>query len=357
MPRVHHDERTRIAVVRSSFSPLSTERGAAFTLEVFKELERQRAVRADQPAVGVVAAWRDEEGARQHAVRVVFHEHDTVDPIAISIGRHSHCDVPLVPGASLRHALLLLWPSGRGEVPRMDAIDLATGVGLGVGEAKPATRIEGMGPVRFGVGGAEVLVLPAAAGASLAPGGAAALLAELADGSSPVRSFLAEADKAALPIVDRSTLVWAKRREQSSVADGLAALERTPTSVFQLRGPRPPPRLNDRVHVLVSAPEVVDGLLLGRYDRCRGSAELACNNRVSRVHAYVFARRGRTYVVDAGSKNGTEVVEANCSVRVSLNAAARVARLKDDDRLMIGGTEVVVLVEGRTPNMPSGGVA
>ncbi len=75
------------------------------------------------------------------------------------------------------------------------------------------------------------------------------------------------------------------------------------------------------------------------------------------MHAFLFVRRGRTWIVDVGSTNGTFVVDATGEERVELGDGRRVARVEDGERVRLSGTDVVLLVEGETPNVPFGGVA
>lgn len=325
---VPQDGCTTVACVRERFSPLSTEEGAAFTPALFADLERRRALDTARAAVAVVAAWRDEEGRRRHATRVVFFDDD--GPIAISLGRHSRCDVAEIPGAALRHALLLLWSD------RMEALDLATGIGLSVGGGAPALHVAGSGAVRFGVGAAEVLVLPAAPGAPLAPQGAATLLQQV---KADVRERLAPGDRAPVPVVGRTDLVWAAPLQRTEASVAFDVLRAAPTSIVSTRTLR-----GGAVAIRVRPDEVVDGVLLGRYERCRGARALQRCDLVSRVHALVFSRGGVTYVADVGSTNGT-TVDGRC---------VEVQRLDDGMHLALAGVEVVLLVDGETPNVPPG---
>jgi hypothetical protein len=72
------------------------------------------------------------------------------------------------------------------------------------------------------------------------------------------------------------------------------------------------PRNPDRARMAlidVSMDELIQGVLLGRYERCHGHRTLRHDAQASRVHACVLARQGRLWLVDAGSTNGTIILE------------------------------------------------
>ena len=336
------NEKTRIAGVRDRFLPTGGD-DTPLTPALFEELERQRAVRSDLAAVAIVATWRHEDG--RHHVQSMLRFLDGDVPLALSLGRHTSCDIADIPGAALRHAVLVVHG---GASPSVEAIDMRTGIGFFVGEATPANRVEGTSAVRFGVGSAEVIVLPSGPGTKLLPRG----LEGLAQGEArQVRAQPREDERFLGRLLERS-VVWAQRPPEVSRMEALDALQSRATSFFRsaprVRGTTSP------IVIDVTAAEVVEGVLLGRYPRCRGADALPYEKNVSRVHALVIERRGRTWIVDAGSTWGTVVKTAEGRVKAKLVAPGRVAQLDEGDRVFLGDCEVQLVVDGLVPNVPRG---
>jgi hypothetical protein len=98
--------------------------------------------------------------------------------------------------------------------------------------------------------------------------------------------------------------------------------------------------LADYEVVRTSAVELQRGLLLGRYDRCRDVTAFRTNPQVSRVHALAVMRRGRLFVIDTGSTNGTEIVTPSGEVVRHLDDHRRSHRLRSLEGLRIGGRRV-----------------
>ncbi|MBM4279962.1 MAG: FHA domain-containing protein [Deltaproteobacteria bacterium] len=350
---------------------------------------RERATALPQAAVAVVARWPLPGGGHEVFSRVLFFGAGATEPVALVLGRHSEVDTPPWPGASLRHAVLLAWPTAPGEPPRIEVIDLNTDVGLGVVGGGAAAHLESMGPLRVGVGAADVVIVPAAARAPLFPDGVDALLRRLSTEGPPVRrtrdDALAGGSLAAVLTWHDEMAAAAARDAPAEPSAGQGAARQPADAVVVRLLPErlsPPPRerltpdwqtktvarssivctparaaalppQGRDVDDTPAPPFVVpntwdqlhDGLLLGRYERCAGHAETAADLGISRVHALVVARRDRLYVVDTGSTNGTRVKRADGAV-VELDARRRVMAVADDDQLWLHDRRCVVEVRG-----------
>jgi hypothetical protein len=369
-------------------SSSSWERGDDAFAVACARVGRERATALPQAAVAVVARWPVPGGGHEVFSRVLFVGAGATEPVALVMGRHSEVDTPPWPGASLRHAVLLVWPAAPGEPPRVEVIDLNTDVGLGVVVGGAAAHLESMGPLRVGVGAADVVIVPAAARAPLFPDGVDALLRRLSTERPPVRRArdgalsggslaevltwhdeLAAAARGARPappaaraageqagadavvirllpdrlppprerltpdwqtrVVTRSSVVCTPARAAALPPQGLD-VDDTPAPPFVV------PTTWDQLH---------DGLLLGRYERCAGHAETAADGGISRVHTLVVARRDRLYVVDTGSTNGTHVKRADGTM-IDLDAQRRVVAVAEDDQLWLHERRCVVEVRG-----------
>lgn len=343
------NQRTRVAGTRDRFLPIATA-DTPLSAELFAGLERDRARRSEEACVAVIVTWR-QGGEAHHVQSSLFVVKDDV-PTAVSLGRHTSCDFGGIPGAALRHAILLV-QQGQ-SAPLVEAIDLRTGIGLFVGEPHLADRIEGTGAVRFGVGAAEVIVLTSAPGTPLLPKALGdSLFSHTSCGGRRIRPQ-PEDERRFFGAVVEESVVWAQRPSEISRAEIVDAFQTRPTSFF--RSPRRAafdPVAGEAVVVTINADDIVEGVLLGRYPRCRGAEELSQNASVSRVHALVVERGGQTWLVDAGSTFGT-VVRRGHRVTARLPAMGRVFRLDEGDQLFLGDCEVRLVVDGIDPNVPGG---
>ena len=337
------NEQTRVAGMRDRFLPLDGD-DTPLSPELFLRLEAERVRQPDRCAVAIIASWR-REGARHHVESsVVFVDDDL--PVAVSVGRHTACDISDIPGAALRHALVLLQG---GSKPLVEAIDLHSGIGFYVGGPTLATRIEASAAVRFGVGSAEIIVLPSAPRTPLLPEGLQSLLQPDAD--MHIREQR-RGDERFLGRLVEDSVAWAQRPIEISRIDALDALQARETSFFGSTLVRP--AHEGSIVVEVTAEEVVEGVLLGRYPRCRKSVALSAGQRVSRVHALIIERRGQTWLADVGSTYGTVVENDGGVVKAKLSGARRVARLDEGDRVLLGDREVTLVVDGLRANVPRG---
>lgn len=280
------------------------------------EAARSRARCLDAAALLVLASWRDPLGA-EHVGCWLRAQDGRGAPVALSVGAHAECDVGGVAGASLRHALVLFHGSGSS----LEVIDLRTREGLWQEGQRGLRRLLALRAVAFGAGTAELLAL------TLLPG-------------EPVEAVRARAlQSGALSRSDMPCALprRARPRPEHSVVLGLergdleVAVSRAPiTRVSLVEGdPSREHPVKAAAHtpreqvVHVDEAELAEGVLLGRYERCAGGG---LDERVSRVHAYVAARRGELLVVDVGSSNGTAVREGGRLTRLTrLHRAATVS--------------------------------
>ena len=116
---------------------------------VVAELGAARRAALDRAALVVVAAWRDER-ARDRVGCWLRTAPPEGGPLAVALGAHLECDLGLVHGASLRHALLLLDQERRPGC--VDVIDLRTTEGLRHDGEMGVRRVLAEGAVRFGAG-------------------------------------------------------------------------------------------------------------------------------------------------------------------------------------------------------------
>jgi hypothetical protein len=355
----------------------------------------------DRPAVGLVACWPLPGGGQGIHAELLCVKGAADSPVAHVIGRHSDVDSPPILGAALRHAVLLAWPPAPGEPPRVEVIDLATDVGIGVigCEQKAAAHLESTGPLRCGVGAADVIVIPVAAHAPLFPAGFEVLVRSLASATTPVRRFrpnAAEGDAledvlawhgqleaaaraeavsarqddeapekgVVLPqpaqrgaVADAFVNVPSRRREEASSPQWRERMTQISQVICHgeraqaLRRERRGEAEDDASTFLVQTTwrELEEGLLLGRYERCSSHGDVASDGGVSRVHALVVARRDRLYVIDTGSTNGTRIVGAG-GEESCLDSQRRVAALREGDALWLHRSRCVLALErGASP--------
>jgi hypothetical protein len=298
---------------------------------------------------------------------LVFHDAGDTGPLAVVLGRHDHCDLAEIPGAALRHALVLMWPAAHGDAARLEALDLKTGIGLGTTGGEVALHVEGTQALRFGVGVADVVAVGAAPGAPLFDGSPEDLLARLAREPTPVRRH---APEPGVPLAQLAELVEQQAAsdhaprlevgsEKPSESDAVSALDDSAAVVgftratrskivtsshfaAQMQAEASPTDVPVLVHAAWSALE--EGLLLGRYERCAAHESLAEDSGVSRVHAALLVRRDSLFVIDTGSTNGTRVKRDDGSV-VELGRGKRVHRAAATDELLLHHARVVVVTD------------
>jgi hypothetical protein len=320
------NERTSILQIRRLFRP-------AFGADLVEEAERLREAQPDLPASAVLAGWQG--GAM---TRLFHHPGGAEAPIALVAGRHTNCDLGAIPGASLRHALVLLWPpAAPGGTPLAEVIDLGTRTGIALPDGRFAARVAGAGAIRFGVGKADAVIVQARAGEPLAVEKA---LSKLREGVDPT-DVTPHSRKSQTRYYDVS---GSPDPEESSSSGGsceaiAVEVSREPTlgsehvmltEIVNLGG-----RLKARV--LVRAEDLERGVRLGRYARCRGASVLGRDVRVSRVHAFVLDRGGRRWLFDTASTNGTEVVDVDTGRAIGPVRGERTFALHDRQAPLLAG--------------------
>ncbi len=345
------NEKTVILHLRRDFAPGFGELVGA---DLVREAHRLRAERPALPASAVLVRCRSLEPAS--AVRVVHHAPGVEAPIALVAGRHSECDLGTIPGASLRHAIVLLWPPAAGEeLASAEVLDLGTQTGLALPDGRLAMRVAGRAPIRFGIGSADVLILHAPAGEPLAleP-------ADLANLRQAVPERAEVTEHASRPYTRHLDVSGVGEPEQESPPDlekSCVALRAKPSRdrtfgsehlmLTQLV------RLGEGhagARVCVRARDLERGVRLGRYLRCRGASVLGRDDHVSRVHALVLDRGGHRWLFDTASTNGTVVVDVDTGAVSGPVRGERTFALLDGQAPSLAG-QVAVLDVG-VPEAP-----
>lgn len=322
------NERTVVAAVRTRPPEVST----AALEDAIARAEEQRRLAPDMAATAALAFFRGAGGACRARVHVVRHRPD--EPQALVLGRHTECDLAELPDASLRHALVLVWPEAEGGATRFQCLDLRTPVGLALGEERVSEMVATEGQLAVGVGSAVVLVRHAAPGVPLfeEPEALASALTQAASAAS-LRPHRARPG------------VQVLRLDETHVSRSVARY---------LSVEVPPPDGGTRVSVVgrvgggpvtfrVPPARLEEGVLLGRYRRCQASEVLEEDTRISRVHACLLAREGRRYVVDCGSTNGTFVEDPERDAPVELGPGRRLWPATSPLRLWLWEQEVLVV--------------
>ena len=345
------NDKTVILHVRRSFEPDFGEQARA---DLVEEANRLREERPALAASAILVHWRGAE--RGSVARVVHHPPGVEAPIALVAGRHSECDLGSIPGASLRHALILVWPpAGERKRPLVEVLDLGTQTGITLPDGRLVTRVATSKPVRFGIASADVLILHAAAGEplSLEPADLKGQLSETLDPTEVTPhanpGYTRHVDIAASGGVDEDDPpVDAESCVEISVKPGQ---ERTFGPEHMM--------LTQIVHlgdhagakVNVQAKDLERGVRLGRYLRCRGASVLGRDGHVSRVHALVLDRGGHRWLFDTASTNGTQVVDVDTGLASGPVRGERTFALHEGQAPSLAG-QVAVLEVG-TPATPS----
>lgn len=264
-------------------------------------------------------------------------------PTALAFGAHPYCDVGRLRSASLRHALVLLWPIADDQHGAIEVLDLRSASGLLTGPQASGERVVADDVARFAVGANEVTILHASPGGMFAADFPDDLdgfsdLARTDPRGAPRRPLDAEPTgkmpKASVcpPVADEVTRVGSVVYREGGLLRRRFAAEPVP---------------NDQVIVPCTEDELERGLLLGRYTRCDGANCLGASDRVSRVHALLITRRGRTWLIDVGSTNGTEVLALDRGdVIATLDDQMRLWPLGPGEGFRIGGVEVLLEIRG-----------
>jgi hypothetical protein len=317
-----------------SFSdPGATPNTARRWAALISELQMRRGENVGMGALGVLAL-KPEDPDQTPRLKVCFIEPDARAPNVFFFGRHERCDVGEIPGASLRHAVVLTWPNSRGKAV-MEVIDLHTPGGLALTQGGRGDRLLGHEALRTGIGEFEVILLWAPphrpftinwpdelnkledlktiANAIVVPEDPEAMLRVLGD-----KWVQLDDENSSLFVEkDESSGDWHRRSGKIRVARDVQIIRTTKTALQR-------------------------GFLLGRYPRCDGLAA-STDNEISRVHALLLAREKQLWVIDTASHNGTQIIDVKTgAVRKTLTKGNWVHPLAKDEGLRLGKTEVVL---------------
>ncbi len=344
------NDRTVIHNIRLDFS---SDFGGLAGADLMAEAKRLRAEHLGLPASAVLAHWRGATSAS--LTRLIHHPLGVNAPVALVAGRHTACDLGRIPGASLRHAIILLWPpDGAGEPPFAEVLDLGTRSGIALPDGRLAARLASSSPIRFGVASADVVILHALAGEplSLEPAALSMLLRETSEraevsarANQPFTRHLDVSDSAARQADGSHDKSCIEVPVEPSAGGTFGSEHSMLTQIVHLDEGHVSPRVN------VRAEDLERGVRLGRYLRCRGASVLGRADHVSRVHALVLDRGGRRWLFDTASTNGTAVVNVNTGVATGPVRGKRTFALHEGQAPSLAG-QVALLAVG-TPAAPS----
>jgi hypothetical protein len=138
-------------------------------------------------------------------------------------------------------------------------------------------------------------------------------------------------------------------RHASGRGNDDSAWERSVVVRTRVMGMPAPVVHEDQLGIRCTRDAVLRGVVLGRYTRCDRTTAIADEERVSRVHALVFAARGALWVVDTASTCGTSLLRARVDgdgvVNTDVGEGRRIARLQQNARLFLAGIEAVLILE------------
>lgn len=345
------NEKTMIHHLRRQFRPGF---GEAVAADLVAEAKRLRAEQGDLAASAVLLRWRGENPTT--TARLVHHPAGAEAPIALVAGRHSQCDLGRIPGASLRHALLLFWPPvqpwGR---PSLEAIDLGTETGIALVDGRLAARFQSSEPIRFGVASADVVVLHARAREPLSfdPAVLSETLRTVPEQAEVTlhtnQDHTRHLDVSGIVEPDDATYDQGKSCVELNVEalhDGDVGSEHDMLTQFvRFREGLVSARIRVRLQ------DLERGVRLGRYLRCRGATVLRGDEHVSRVHALVLERGGRRWLFDTASTNGTSVFDVDTGVARGPVRGERTFVLMEGEAPKLAGQ--VAFLEVGTPDAPS----
>jgi hypothetical protein len=335
---------TRVTTLVHPRSLCGSEHESVWWTRRLADLQHWREDNPDGHAFAVVT--RTWAAGALHIVdaRLVVIDEDQVAPTALAFGAHPMCDVGSLRSASLRHAIVLLWPIADDQHGAIEVLDLRSASGLLTGPGAAAgERVVADDVVRFAVGANEVTLLHAS------PGGR--FVADFPDDLDGF-SGLATTDPRGIPRrpldaeptgrVPRPPFGLHRRDEVTRVG---SVVYRRSGRLRRRYGDAPLP--GAQVVVPCTEAELERGLLLGRHTRCDGANCLGTSDRVSRVHALLMTRRGRTWLIDVGSSNGTEVLALeHGTVVVFLDDRRRLWPLGPGEGFRMGGLEVLLEMRG-----------
>jgi hypothetical protein len=309
------------------------------------DLQRWREDHLEGHAFAIVTRGWAEGGLRLVDARIVVVGEEQAAPVALALGAHPMCDIGGLRSASLRHAIVLLWPIADDQHGAIEVLDLRSASGLltGLGSSSSGERVVGDDVVRFAAGANEVTILHAS------PGGR--FVADFPDDLDGF-SGLARTDPRGIPRRPLDAEPTGRMPRPSDCRPIREEVTRVGSVVYRESGrlrrrfaEQPLPA--EQVIVPCREDELERGLLLGRYTRCDGANCLGTSDKVSRVHALLLTRRGRTWLIDVGSTNGTEVLALDRGdVLAFLDDQLRLWPLGPGEGFRIGGVEVLLEIRG-----------
>lgn len=222
------------------------------------------------------------------------------DPEAhLIVGRHARADVVLGADAelSLRHLLIVPERAAGGAALRL--IDLRASTPMFLDDDAPhrSLRVEGPFAVRLGryvLGGFPI-------GAAHVHPPAELPRAERVDASVADR---APAAPACGPYRDQA---WRSKSVITLLPRPITMIDSVGSEHGDAIGLLGAAREGERVRIGVRADDLRAGVLLGRADKCTDPLRPLLTIRVSRVHAVLIERGGRTMIYDCASTNGTQL--------------------------------------------------
>lgn len=334
-------ERTRIGKLLRPGSLCANRHESVWWTEQIAALQDWREAHLEQHAFAMITRTLMSGSLIVTDVRRLMVGEDQAAPTAIVWGAHGMCDIGHLSHASLRHAVVLLWPMADDESGAMEVIDLRSASGLTTRPDTGAERLLANDVIRLAMGANEVTLIHASPGSRFP-----ADFPDEMDGLSTLtQSELRKKSRAPLhavptgrPYVKRDAS--SPHREKTKTG---AVVYRDQGGFRRRYASHPLPE--DPVIVSCSEEDLRRGLLLGRYRRCDGANELIRSDKVSRVHAMLVTRRGRTWLIDVGSTNGTDVFAlGQHQVVAELDARQRVWPVGPSEGFRLGGLEVLIEV-------------
>ena len=327
-------ERTRIGKLLRPGSLCANRHESVWWTEQIAALQDWREAHLEQHAFAMITRTLMSGSlivtdVRRHTLR-----EDQAAPTAFVWGAHGMCDIGRLSHASLRHAVVLLWPKADDEAGAMEVIDLRSASGLTTKPGMDAERLLANDVIRVAMGANEVTLLHASVGSRFPCD-----FPDEMDGLSTLtQSDPRKRRPAPLQAVPTGRDERSPHREVTKIG---AIVYRVQGGFRRRYASQPLP--DDPVIVSCSEEDLRHGLLLGRYSRCDGANALIRSDRVSRVHAMVITRRGRTWLIDVGSTNGTEVIAlGQQQVVAELDERQRVWPLGPSEGFRLGGLEVLI---------------
>jgi hypothetical protein len=246
----------------------------------------------DEPGIAIIAV--DEQTGRPAGIARLTAR--VARPVAAVVGRHDQCDLYLDGSErlALRQLAVVLspvksWEAGKPQVAYR-VFDLRTNDGMTDEEGKQLRAMRAEGPSVLRVAGYTLFIL---------------VLGDPTDWPEsahdawsilPERVYFDELDAVPAHSLPRLRIRTAGPRDTGM---GLGGNDLAGT--LEITGPSRTLRLR------IGADALVDGVLLGRYSRCDGTAALD-DPSLSRVHAMLLHVDNQLVMIDTSSSNGMRIV-------------------------------------------------